>query len=433
MHKLTKWLNKRASKILLVFLITSPVLSFAQPVKPFTLEQVYELARQNYPLIKQKDLLQRSGFLNIENIKTSFLPQISFTGQASYQSDVTNIPISLPNIQITPLSKDQYKVWADVNQLLYDGGVNKTQQKLQQISTVIDDQKLEVELYKLKDRINQLYLGILLLDAQLKQTNLLKEDIGIGRKTVTAQVENGTAFKSAALVLEAQLLQTDQRAIEIKANRKTLLDVMSLFINQSLSEDTELITPVVEEKGPDMTILRPELKLYSYQDSLWKIQNKLITSKNLPKASLFAQGGYGKPALNQLKDEFALYYIGGVKLNWSLSGLYTAKREKQIISVNEKINDVQKDVFLFNTNTQLIQQQSEIEKIKKLVESDDQILSIRAKITEASKAQLQNAVITSNDYLREVNAADQSSLSLLAHQIQLLQAKINYQNIKGNQ
>jgi outer membrane protein TolC len=405
----------------------------AQNVQVLTLEKVYDLARQNYPLIKQKELLHRSGFLTIENIKTSFLPQVNITAQASYQSDVTSISISLPGFQITPPSKDQYKIWADVNQLLYDGGASKAQQELQQISSVVDDQKTEVELYKLKDRINQLYLGVLLLDAQLKQTEALKTDINIGLKTVSAQVTNGIAFKSAALVLDAQLLQTDQRSIEIKSNRKSLLDVMSLFINQPLTEDVQLTTPDVEEKILDPAIVRPELKLYNYQDSLWKTQNKLINSKNSPKASLFAQGGYGRPALNQLKDEFALYYIGGVRFNWSLSGLYTSKRERQIISVNEKINDVQKDVFLFNTNTQLTQQQSEIDKIKKLVNVDEQIISIRSKITEASKAQLENAVITSNDYLREVNAEDQSKLSMLAHQIQLLQAKINYQTIKGNQ
>ncbi len=416
--------------ILLCFL---PAFVEAQPAATLSLEQAYRLARQNYPLIKQKELIERSSFLTVENIKTALLPQFNIAAQATYQSDVTSINLKIPNVTIDPLSKDQYKLWAEVNQLLYDGGVTKTQRQLQELNAVIDDQKLEVELYKLYDRINQLYLGILLLDAQLQQTILIKNDISTGLKTVTAQVDNGTAFRSAKLVLEAQLLQNDQRILEIKASRKGLLDVLNLFMNQTLSEDTHLEKPTIPDTRIDENIVRPELTLYHYQDSLWKMQNKVISSKNNPKASLFAQGGYGKPGLNQLSNEFNLYALGGIKLNWSLGGLYTSKRERQIIRVNENINDVQKNTFLFNINTQLSQQQSEITKLKKIMRVDDEIIDLRSKVKEASLAQLQNGVINSNDYLRDVNLEDQSRLARINHELQLLQAKINYLNIKGNQ
>jgi outer membrane protein TolC len=433
MHQLTKWLNWIVNPFLSLILCFVVVTVSAQTNETITIEQAYQMARQNYPLIMQRELIEKSSFLTIENIKTSFLPQLNVSGQASYQSDVTTLDIPIPNVKINPVSKDQYKVWADVNQLLYDGGMSKSQQQVQKVSAAVDDQKTEVELYKLKDRINQLYLGILLLDAQLKQTESVKSDLGVGLKTVNAQVNNGVAFKSGALVLEAQLLQTEQRVIEIKSNRKALLNVFSLFINRPLAEEVQLVTPVVKETVEDENIARPELKLYSYQDSLWKTQQQLINAKNMPKASLFAQGGYGRPTLNFLRNDFNFYYLGGLKLNWSLGNYYTSKRERQILTVNEKLNEVQRDVFLFNTGTQLTQQKSETDKLNRLVEVDEQIIDIRKKITEAAKAQLQNAVITSNDYLREVNAEDQARLSLVAHQIQLLQAKINYQNIKGNQ
>jgi outer membrane protein TolC len=427
-------LKYRLFKIVLtIALFCITVIGNTQSIQKLSIEKAYEEARKNYPLIKQKELIQRASFLTLENIKTSYLPQFNLAAQATYQSEVTSIPISLPGFHIDPLSKDQYKLWAEVNQLLFDGGINKTQQQVQQINALIDDQKIEVELYKLKDRINQLYLGILLLDAQLQQTLLIKKDLDLGIKTVSAQVDNGTAFRSAKLVVEAQLLQNEQRIIELKSNKKALIDVLGLFMNQTLPEDIQLEIPVTTEVNMDSTIARPEIRLYNFQDSLWKVQNKVINAKNNPKAILFAQGGYGKPGLNQLSNEFSLYSLGGIKLNWSLSGLYTSKREKQIIAVNEKINDVQKDLFLFNTHTQLAQQWDEIKKIKKLVAVDEQLIDIRTKIKEASLAQLQNGVITSSDYLREVNAEDQSRINRINHQLQLLQAKINYQNIKGNQ
>lgn len=430
MYKLTKWLIVVLSCFVMLI---QPHQSISQtPISALNLEQAYQMARANYPLIKQKDLISRSSFLTIENINTAYLPQLSVNGQASYQSDVASIKIPIAGATIAPLSKDQYKFWGELNQLIYDGGIIKNQKQLQERSSLVDDQKLEVELYKLKDRINQLYLGTLLLDAQLVQANLSKENIQIGLKTVNAQLTNGTVFKSAVLVLDAQLLQTDQRLVELHSNKKSLLQVLALFLQQPISETVKLEKPIIANLT-DTTIVRPELKLYAYQDSFWHVQNQMVSAKSNPKLSLFAQGGYGRPGLNMLNNDFALFGIGGVRLNWSLSNLYTHKREHQVVVLNQKINEVQKDVFVFNTAIQLTQQMEEIKKLQELSNIDEKILEVRTNITASSKAQLQNGVINSNDYLREINAEDQTRNNFILHQVQLLQAKINYQTIKGNQ
>ena len=433
MHNLTKWLKNNRGIHLGIFFAFLMQLGNSQPaITSLNLEKAYQLARENYPLIKQKDLIARSSFLTIENIRTAFLPQLSVNGQASYQSDVTSISIPIPGFKFSPLSKDQYKVWGDLNQLIYDGGMVKTQKTIQERSSLVDDQKTEVELYQLKDRINQLYLGILLLDEQLKQAVLAREDVNIGLKTVQAQVQNGTAFKSAQWVLEAQLLQNDQKVIEIKNSRLALLHVLELFIRVPIPENVVLEVPVVKTTLDD-AIQRPEILLYGYQDSLWRAQQQLVHAKNIPTLSLFAEGGYGKPGYNMLDNAFTLYGIGGIRFNWSISNFYTSKRQQQIIDVNRKINNVQKEVFLFNTRTELVQQQANIKNLKDEMEIDEKIMAVRSKITESSKAQLQNGVINSNDYLREINAEDQTRSLNILHQIQLLQAKINYQTIQGNQ
>lgn len=433
MHNLTKWLKNNKGIQLSIFFVVMMQLGYSQPaITSLNLEKAYQLARENYPLIKQKDLIARSSFLTIENIRTAFLPQLSVNGQASYQSDVTTISIPIAGFKYTPLSKDQYKVWGDLNQLIYDGGIVKTQKTIQERSSLVDDQKTEVELYQLKDRINQLYLGVLLLDEQLKQAVLAREDVNIGLKTVQAQVQNGTAFKSAQWVLEAQLLQNDQKVIEIKNSRLALLHVLELFVRVPISENVLLEVPVVKTTLDD-AIQRPEILLYGYQDSLWRAQQQLVHAKNIPTLSLFAEGGYGKPGYNMLDNAFTLYGIGGIRFNWSISNFYTSKRQQQIIDVNRKINNVQKEVFLFNTRTELVQQQANIKNLKDEMEIDEKIMAVRSKITESSKAQLQNGVINSNDYLREINAEDQTRSLNILHQIQLLQAKINYQTIQGNQ
>jgi len=229
------------------------------------------------------------------------------------------------------------------------------------------------------------------------------------------------------------LLKADQRVIEILSSRKGLTDVLGLFINQVLPEDVQLEKPVVEAAIIVNDIQRPEIKLFGTQEKFLDGQIKLIDSRNKPKASLFAQTGYGRPGLNFLKNEFAFFYTTGVRFNWAFGGLYTQKKEKQLIELNKKFVAVQKETFLLNTNTALKQQQSEVDKLKKLIVKDNEIIDLRIKVKDAAKAQLENGVITANDYLREVNAEDQSRQSLIAHQVQLLQSQINYQTILGKQ
>jgi len=421
----------RYFSVLIILLL--PAQFYGQPVQQLTLGQAYQMSQKNYPAIKQKDLIRQTASISIDNLQKGFLPQLTLSGQATYQSDVTSIPILLPGITVESPSKDQYKLLADISQLIYDGGMTKEQKALQQQNAATENQKVEVELYKLKERINQLYLGILYLDEQLKQTELVKADINTGIKRVDAQVQNGVAFKSSLNMLKAELLKTDQRAIEVKASRKGYTDALSLFIGQPLSDNVQLEKPVTVVMPDAGEIARPELKLYSEQQKLIGQQEKIITAKNLPKASVFVQGGYGRPGLNMLKNAFDFYYVGGVRLNWSLGGLYTKNKEKEQVEVNKRMVEVQKETFVLNTNTQLKQQESEIDKFQQLIVSDNEIISLRKIVTDAAKAQLENGVITANDFLKEINAEDQARQSLITHQVQLLQAQINYQTISGKQ
>ena len=420
-------------KHFLLAMLVMPFQLLSQPLQKLTIEQAYDLSAKNYPVVKQKDLIKQTAGISIDNLQKGFLPQVVISAQATYQSDVTKVPVSLPGFTIEAAAKDQYRLVADVSQLVFDGGLTKEQKVYQQLNAAVEEQKVEVELYKLKERINQVYLGILYLAEQLKQVDLVKTDIQTGIKRIEAQVQNGTAFRSSLNMLKAELLKTDQRTIEIKSSKRGLTDVLALFIGQPLNENIQLEKPASVLAVTSIEIARPELKLYTDQEKLIGQQDKLITAKNLPKASVFVQGGYGRPALNQLKNDFDFYYIGGFRFNWSLGGLYTKKKEKELVEVNKKIVEVQKEFFLLNTNTQLVQQYSEIEKLQQLITSDNEIIGLRGSVKEAAKAQLENGVITANDYLKEINAEDQARQTLITHQLQLLQAQINYNTISGKQ
>ncbi len=416
-----------------LFLIVS-IFSFSfaaktQTAQSLSLEECYTLARQNYPLIKQKDLIQKTSEYAIDNISKGYLPQFAINGQATYQSDVTEIPVKLPNTTIPVINKDQYKIYAEVNQTVFDGGVKRLQKQAVEADAAVDQQQLEVELYKLNERINQLYFGILLANEQLTQTDILKKDIQLGIDKVKAAIANGTALKSSADALQAELLKTDQRSIELKSANKAYRDMLGHFLNKTVHENTVLEKPA--RLVTSSSINRPELKLYDTEKKSLDVQTSLIRAKNLPTAGLFIQGGYGRPGLNMLQNNFDAYYIGGVKLNWSLSGLYTSKKEKALLNVKSKSIDLQKEVFLFNTNVTLNKQNAEINKLEELIRSDNEIIQLRTRIKNTALAQLEYGVINSSDYLREVNGEDQAKQTQLLHEIQLLMAQYDQQNTTG--
>ena len=403
----------------------------AQTYRTLNIEECYTLARQNYPLIKQANLIKKTKDLTIENIAKGYLPQVNFNGQATYQSDVTSIPINIPNISLPTISKDQYKIYGEADQVVYDGGNIKYQKQAQEANEIVQQQNLEVNLYALKDRINQLFFGILLVDEQLKQNDLQKKDIQNGIDKTQASIDNGTAFRSSLDELKAELLKTEESRTELKSSRKAYLDMLSLFIHLPLDENTVLTTPQSNPLAD--TINRPEITLYDYQKKNYDVQDKMLHANTLPRVNLFLQGGYGKPGVvNMFKTDFEPYYIGGIRFNWLLGNFYTLKNDKRLLNINRSDIDVQKETFLFNTSLTLHQQSADVAKYIELIKQDQQIILLRNSVKNASAAQLENGVITAHDYITQVNAEDQSRQSLILHRVQLLLAQYNYQTTSGN-
>uniref|UniRef100_UPI002F956A49 TolC family protein n=1 Tax=Kaistella sp. TaxID=2782235 RepID=UPI002F956A49 len=299
-----------------------------------TLEEMQELAKNSYPLIKRNGLIEKTQTYTLENIAKEWLPQINVVGQATYQNEVTQLPFSLPNSSVEPLSKDQYKVYADIQQTVYDGGMISNQKKLAKIQSETEIQKNEVELDKLEERINQIYFGILQSQEQLQQTEITKNDIENGLKKASAQLEYGTIFRSQVDVLKAQLIGLEQRQIEIQSLRKNLIETLSLFTKKDFSENTVFETP--EKLLLTGENNRSELKLFTLQQQMLETQKSLVESKNQPKLGAFFQSGYGKPGFNMLRNEFDIFYIGGLRLQFPISGFYTKKNDLALLNTQQQ-------------------------------------------------------------------------------------------------
>ena len=399
------------------------LLFFSVNAQTLTLEECYDLAKQNYPLIKRHDLIAKTKEYNLQNAAKGWLPQIQIVGQATYQNDVIQFPIQLPNMTIEPLSKDQYKIYADVQQNIYDGGIIANQKKMATINSEIELQKTEVETDQLEMRINQIYFGILQTDEQLQQTELTKSDLSSGLKKAEAQLENGVIFRSNVDVLKAQIVNLEQKQLELESTKKSFLQMLSLFINKNIDENTTLVKPekiLIQDENK-----RAELKLFDLQKQGLEQQKANINSKNLPKLGAFFQGGYGKPGFNMLKNEFDVFYIGGLRLNIPISGFYTRKNDLALVETQQQEIEVQKENFLFNQQFQTIQNNSDLDKIQQLINKDNELIELRESIKKASLAQLENGVITTNDYLREVNELDRAKNQKFIHEIQFLLTQYN--------
>lgn len=388
-----------------------------------TLEQCYQWSRDNYPLIKKQELIKKAEQYTTENALKGWLPQVNITAQATYQNDVTQFPVKLPNVNVEPLSEDQYKVFADVSQTIYDGGNIRNQKNLAKIQSEVQTILTEVELDKLKERINQLYFGILQTNKQWTQLQFTKLDIKEGIKKAEAQLKNGVIFRSNLDVLKAELVKIEQKEIELQAIKQNFVQMLSYFIKKNIDENTQLETPekILLTKNNN----RSELKLFDAQKQLLETQRKIINTKNTPKLGAFFQGGYGKPGFNMLKNEFDIFYIGGIRLNIPISGFYTQKNDLALLENQSQEIEIQRENFLFNQNFIEIQQRNDLEKIQNLIDKDNELIELRKNIKTASLAQLENGVINTNDYLREVTAEEQAILTKITHEIQYLLTQYN--------
>jgi len=410
----------------IIFLFLTPIFSNAQ--QTFTLEDCYTLANKNYPLAKQTHLLEQKSGFEIEALNKAKLPRIDMNAQATYQSDVTGLPISLPNV--TPINKDQYRATLDVNQLLYNGGIIDTNAKLKEAQTKTQQQQVEVNLYQIKTKINQLYFSILLLQER-KALLISKQNQLISKiDEVKSGVKFGAILPASEKVLEAENFKIKQQLTEIQFDKKRLLENLSSLTFSTIDENLTLVKPMIIT---DFSVenSRPELKLFDLQNDQIEVSKELVSKNNLPKVNAFGLAGYGNPGLNMLDNSFQTFYMVGLRANWNVFDWNKSKADKQALSVSAAIVSTEKENFLLNNSLQLQEMQNEIYKTEEIIKTDSDIIILREYVEKSSNAQLKNGVITSSEYLVEFTNLYEAKTNQKLHEIQLDLAKANYQVSKG--
>jgi outer membrane protein TolC len=395
-----------------------------------SIEECHDWSRENFPLIRQMDIISKSTEYSLSNASIGNLPQISLNGQASYQSAVTQLPISIPNMEIPTIDKDQYKIYGEVYQPLTNFVTVNAAKAQIALMGAIEQQKLEVELYQLKDRINQLYFGVLLINEKIGQYNIILSDIDSTLDKVESAILNGTATQTDKSLLEVERISLRQQIDESKSNQKAFLKILSTFTGQTITANTILQKP--STGAYSVNINRPELILFMLQNQSTAIEERQLSNTMVPNIGLFMQAGYGRPALNFLSNEFDFYYIGGIKFNWNLSRLYNIKDSRKRIRLTTDKVAIQRETFLLNTKLVQTQQSAEIAKYELLIESDQEIIKMRDAILATAKAQLDNGLITTTDYVKFLNDVNSVKQNLLLHETQLHLSQYNLKTTTGN-
>lgn len=390
-----------------------------------TLEECQQAAERNYPLIKQYDLITKTTELTVANIQKGWLPQVSATAQATYQSDVVAFPEQIQSmyqqigIDMKGLTKDQYRIGVDVSQTIYDGGAISSQRQVARQQGEVQEAQTEVNLYNVRKRVNEMYFALLMLDEQILLNHDLKELLAGNERKLQVMMKGGTAAESDWKSMKAERLNVMQQTTNLESQKRMLTTMLSTFCG---IEVKGVQKPVITEYSRANN--RPELRMFDAQLRLADAQEKALNSALMPRLSVFAQGFYGYPGLNMFEDmmshDWSLNGIIGARLTWNIGALYTRKNDKAKLQLQRDLTESNRDVFLFNNQLEQIQQNEEIARYKQLMADDEEIISLRSAVRKASESKLSHGIIDVNDLVREINQENAARVQQSMHEIEML-------------
>ncbi len=401
-----------------------------------TIEQAQLLARDNYPLIKRYELISSTEQYTLSNISKGWLPQITVYGQATYQSDVVELPEALRNMMsqsamnVKGITKDQYKVGIDISQTIYDGGNISAQKTTAKRQADVQKAQNDVDMYALCERVNNLFFSLLLVEERLALNNEMQALLKSNEYKLSSLVKNGLATESDVDAMKAERLLAVQQQAMLESQKKALHQMLTIFTGQ---EVTALVRPNATISREQNN--RPELQLFNRQLLLTEAQEASLNSRLLPRLSVFAQGYYGYPGFNMYEDMFShkwsLNGIIGVRLTWNIGALYTNKNDKSKLSIQRRQIENSRQTFLFNNMLLSAQESETIKGYREMIANDERIIQLRQNVRKAAESRLSHGIIDVNNLVQEINRENQAEINKITHEMEMLQHIYLLNNING--
>ena len=403
-----------------------------------TLEECQRAAEQNYPLIRQYGLIEKTTDLNVANIQKGWLPQVSASAQATLQSDVPAFPDEFQKlyqqmgITMEGLERDQYRVGIDVQQTVYDGGSIKSQKEIARRQGELHSRQNEVTMYNVRRRVNEMYFSLLLIDEQIQLNADLQTVLEGNEKKLAAMLKGGTASESDWQNVKAERLNVVQQMTGLKSQRTVLKRMLSTFCAMEVNR---LVKPEIPENTGSTVNLRPELKTIDAQLRLADAKEKALDATLMPRLGVFAQGYYGYPGYNMFEDmtgrKLSWNGIIGARLTWNIGALYSRKNDKAKLQAERETAEANRERFLLDNKMEQIQQNENISRYRQLMTDDEEIISLRSSIRKAAESKLAHGIIDVNDLVREINSENKARVEQCIHEIEMLKEIYNLKITTG--
>ena len=414
-------------KLFLFFLFAGLLQAKAQ----ITINECQEMAKENYPLIKQYDLIEKSTEYTLSNAGKAYLPQVSLTAIGGYI--MKGLPaVSAPGQPASDPSKVQMIGIGQINQVLWDGGATRAQKDIARASAEVDKSNIDVSLFAIRERVNQVYFGILLIDEQLKQLDIMNDNLSRSLEKVKLSKENGLAYQSDVDEIKSEIFNLEQKRIEFTFTRKGYIQMLSLLTGRQFEETSKLEKPLMAEFIESLQINRPELTMYANQLKLIEAQSAINKVTLMPKIGLMGAGIFIGPGINFGSSTINNLGIVGLNMSWKIDGLYKNANNKNLDYIKTERILNQQETFTFGNKLQLTQAASEIEKQRQIIENDDEIVKLKGDITKSYQVRFDNGMCTMNDLINAMNKESEARANQALHSVQLLMGVYNYKTISGN-
>lgn len=434
-------------EILLAVVALAPLPCLAQQ-RTATLEECYTAAERNYPMVRQYEMIEKSKDYTLSNASKAYLPQVTLSAKASWQSDVTKFNLDRDKLaqsqfgsfinpdelegMIPTMSKDQYGASIDISQTIWDGGAVKARKDAATSQAEADAKSVDASIYGLKTKVNEMFFGIILMQSNIEQCELMLSNLETNYRKVESYIENGVAGQADLDAIRIQQLKTKQEALNLRNTKSAYLRMLGLLTGMSFDEGTELIKPEPVMTGGNTEILRPELAMYEAQLKALESQNKQITAGLTPKFGLYVSGGYGRPGLNMLSDEFKPYLTAGVRMTWNIGNFYTKKNDQRLLETRKLGIETQRQTFLLNTSIDISGKDSEIKTLREQLEYDDEIIALRKSVLRANEARMAEGTISGSDLVGFMNDELLAEQEKAGHEVRMLLVMYNLKYVTNN-
>ena len=398
-----------------------------------TLDECIGWAYDNYPQIKEMSLIEMTKGIDLKNAAYAWLPHLNISGKATWQSEVVEMPMEIPGMDIN-IPHDQYGLTAEFTQQIWDGGTSRSQKELAEAGAEVKKTQLETNLWSIRSRVQNVFLGMILIDKQLELNRLLRESLERSSEEVKSRMAAGVALPSDLDQVSVNILSCLQQRASLDADRKSYVKILGLLTGRDMT-DVELAVPqdavnYVDDGARDFET-RPEMAFYAAQLKQNEFQRRQLNTLISPKLNLSLQGGYGRPGMNMLSGDFSGYFVAGLKLQWNIGALYTRGLDKRKVNADAQKIDLTRKSFILNSSVEAEQKNNAILKARDVLEKDSEIIGLRQRIRASGENQYREGTIKMNDYLSMLDEEYKAKANESMHEVQLMMAVYDMKNTIG--